>query len=94
LIDLEEKLSLYMERILKDKKHEFAMLAGRLDSVSPLKKLESGYAYVSDMDDKMVDSAKNVSAGDLLQITLADGRLVTKVEKVQEKDYGIRRNHG
>jgi exodeoxyribonuclease VII large subunit len=79
LTDIEEKLSLYMERILKDKKHDFLMLASRLDSASPLKRLESGYAYVEDEQGHMIDSAKKVKQGDSICIHVLDGKIQAEV---------------
>ena len=82
LTDLEEKLSIYMERIVKDKKHAFALLAGRLDSVSPLKRLAAGYAYVEDEEGHMVDSVRKVKPGDSICVHVTDGKIHAEIQKV------------
>ncbi len=82
-LDVEEKLELYMDRQLQEKKHRFALLAGRLDSVSPLKRLKSGYAYVADEKGDMLDSVKNIRPGDVLQISMADGQVTARAESVE-----------
>ena len=82
--ELEEKLLTQMNRLLEQKKHEFAILAGRLDGLSPAKKLSQGYAYVSDMDGKALKDVKNVKVDDTIKIHLLEGSLDAKVTKVTE----------
>lgn len=80
--DLEDKLIKQMEKILGDSKYQLNVLAGRLDGMSPLKRLESGFAYVSGPDGKMIDSVDRVAPGDRVDITLADGTVKTEVMEV------------
>lgn len=80
--DLEDKLIKQMEKILGDSKYQLNVLAGRLDGMSPLKRLESGFAYVSGPDRKMIDSVNRVAPGDRVDITLADGTVKTEVMEV------------
>lgn len=82
LTDMEEKLSLYMERLLQEKKHAFAMLSGRLDSVSPLKRLQGGYAYVSNQKGNGITSVDEVGTGDNICVHLADGSFLAEVTQV------------
>lgn len=82
IIDQEEKLIRQMERIYKDKKHAFALLAGRLDAVSPLKKLDSGYAYVADEKGSMLTSAEHLRVGDNISVTMKDGTIEAEVTKL------------
>lgn len=82
--ELEEKLLTQMNLMIEQKKHEFAILAGRLDGLSPAKKLSQGYAYVSDMDGKAIKDAKNVKVDDTVKIHLLEGSLDAKVIKVTE----------
>lgn len=71
--DLEDKLVRAMESIVNDKKYRIQLLAGRLDGLSPLKRLADGFAYVSDEAGKMVNKAADVSPGDVLKISMQDG---------------------
>ncbi len=80
--DLEDKLMGQMEKILDDSKYQLNVLAGRLDGMSPLKRLESGFAYVSGPDGKMIDSVNRVAPGDRVDITLADGTVKAEVTEV------------
>ena len=86
MMDLEDRIQRIMTQFLKDKKHLFALLAGRLDAMSPLKRLASGYAYVADEQGRMVDSVKQIKKNDILTMTLADGHVRTQVEEVLEQE--------
>lgn len=82
ITDMEEKLSLYMERILQEKKHAFAMLSGRLDSVSPLKRLQEGYAYVAGKDGHGISSVEEISVGDSICVNVTDGSFQASVTQI------------
>lgn len=82
LIDLEERLQTRMMQRLKDKKHLFALLAGRLDAQSPLKRLANGYAYVADEDGNRIDSVSTVEPSEILYMSFTDGQIRSRVEEV------------
>ena len=86
LLDLEEKLELHMNRILQERRHSFALLANRLDSVSPLKRIAAGYAYVSDEAGALVDSVEKVRTGDRLRIQMADGKIISEVKEIEKEE--------
>ena len=88
LMNLEDRLCVLIMQACKDKKHEFALLAGRLDSVSPLKKLASGYAYVSDQDHNMIDSVHRVKKGEEVCVTFADGMVTAEVREITPSENG------
>lgn len=52
-----------------------------LDSLSPLKVVERGYSIVK-KDNEVIKNSDQVKTGDLLQVTLAHGRVDARVEKV------------
>lgn len=81
--DLEEKLSGRMEQILKGKRHELALLSGRLEGMSPLKKLSQGFSYVADESGHAVTDASAVSVGQQLTVHLLKGRLQAEVTEVE-----------
>ena len=82
-MDLEDKLTIYGEKALSEKRQQLALLAGRLDGVSPLKRLAAGYAYVADRDNRQIDSVDKVQKGDKLQIYLKNGRIMATVDKTE-----------
>ena len=81
--DLEEKLSGRMEQILKGKRHELALLSGRLEGMSPVKKLSQGFSYVADESGHAVTDASAVSVGQQLTVNLLKGRLQAEVTEVE-----------
>lgn len=82
--DMEDKLTGLMNRLLEDKKYRLQLLAGRLDGMSPLKRLESGFAYFSDLEGNRIESVKKLAPGDQVDITLADGRVRAEVKELFE----------
>lgn len=87
LMDKEEKLQNLMEQILQKKRHEMRILAERMKGLSPLEKLCQGYAYASDEQGKKVSSIDQIKSGDLLQIYVKDGRILTEVKAVDSMNY-------
>jgi exodeoxyribonuclease VII large subunit len=70
------RLGAAMERAQGRRGAELAALAARLDSISPLKVLERGYAVVINLrDGRVVADAAEVELGDELELRLSRGRL-------------------
>lgn len=63
--------------------HRLAMLTARLDGVSPLATLGRGYSITRTPRGEVISNAAQVSAGDSLVTTLAQGRLQVRVEKIE-----------
>lgn len=84
-LQLSEQLSRVMEQRLTAKKHELALLAGRLHAASPLTRLSGGYGYV-EKDGHGLRSIQEVKEGDPLRIYLQDGSFRARAEKQTEKD--------
>ncbi|OPX43437.1 exodeoxyribonuclease 7 large subunit [Ruminiclostridium hungatei] len=74
------------EMLMKDKKAQFALLAGKLDALSPLKIIERGYSVVRDAHSTVVSSITRVSPGDMLEISLKDGKANCSVVSTHEKE--------
>lgn len=81
-LDLEEKLKKRMEQLLMEKKHSLALLSGRLEGMSPAKKLSQGYSYVADKQGRAVKDAAGVQVSDMLDIHLCKGSLKATVTEV------------
>ena len=81
--ELEQKMEQLMQRILLDKKHYVAILSERMERVSPLRKLSSGYAYVADENGKAITDAERINCGDEISIHLLKGRLKAEVTEIQ-----------
>lgn len=72
------------EMLTKDKKAQFALLAGKLDALSPLKIIERGYSVVRDVNSSVVSSIAQISEGDMLEISLKDGKANCSVVSAHE----------
>ena len=84
--DLEEKLQQRMEQILLRKKHELAIYTGKVEALSPLKKLSQGFAYIEDLEGKPLKEAAQVKENDTISIHLRKGRLKATVTEVAENE--------
>lgn len=80
-----DRLVTAINSLLYDRKHVLSLYASKLDGLSPLKKLQQGYAYVENSDGNMVNSVRSVNIGDTLLIHMKDGKIKAKVE---EEEYG------
>ncbi|MBR5565963.1 MAG: exodeoxyribonuclease VII large subunit [Roseburia sp.] len=81
--ELQQRMEQRMQRIFSDKKYYVAILAERMERVSPIRKLSSGYAYVADENGKAVTSTEQVQCGDELSIHLLNGRLQVEVKDIK-----------
>lgn len=70
------------ETIYKQKKENINNIIEKLELINPLKVLKRGYSVVY-KDSKIMNSIKNLSKGDDLQIKLSDGIIKTKIEEVE-----------
>lgn len=85
LMYLEERLLHGMEQKLLMKRHQFEKLRLQMIGLSPLQKLNQGYAYVSNTDGQTVRSVTQVQPGDTLQLYVKDGRICTVVSGTEKR---------
>ena len=71
--DMEERLNAAIERKLTEKRHELAVWIQRFEGLSPLRKLNGGYSFVSGADGHAITSITQVKKGDRLSIAVTDG---------------------
>lgn len=86
LARLSENLDSRMLSIIENRRYRLAVAASKLDGSSPLKKLESGFAYVANTDGKRVKQAKDLSVGEEVSMTLLDGTALVSVVELSLKD--------
>ena len=82
LDDLEQRLHSVMQHKLEHAGTRLAHLGQMLDSLSPLRSLQRGYAILTDANGSVVTDAGTVGQGDSVQAVLAKGRLHLRVDKV------------
>ena len=78
------KLLTKMDSLLKECTHKFQLQAARLDNLSPLSVLARGYSVTQTEDFKVVTSTQQVRWGEELVTTVADGKIVSVVQSVEE----------
>lgn len=76
---VEHKLLDAMDRKLLTMRHQLAIAAEKLDTVSPLATLKRGYSITQTEQGKVVTSADDVKTGDLLVTRLANGEIHSTV---------------
>ncbi len=95
----EGKLKDYKARLFRDRtaldnlmnnkltvsSHRLKVLATRLSGLSPLTKLSSGYAYVSDEKGKGIKSINDISEDENIDVTFIDGKIKAKVVSKDER---------
>lgn len=81
LADREERLRMRMEQRLRTERHRTALAAERLEGLSPLKRLQSGYAYTETEKGRRVAGAAGLKPGMRLRIYYQDGQALARVEE-------------
>ena len=89
LIELEEELRTLMRDRVKEARHRLAIQIEKLNGLSPVRKLNQGFAYVEEADGGVVKSIRQVEKGDELTVYVTDGLFRTSVKAVQKKTYKI-----
>ena len=89
LIELEEELRTLMRDRVKEARHRLAIQIEKLNGLSPVRKLNQGFAYVEEADGGVVKSIRQEEKGDELTVYVTDGLIRTSVKAVQKKTYKI-----
>lgn len=89
LIELEEELRTLMRDRVKEARHRLAIQIEKVNGLSPVRKLNQGFAYVEEADGGVVKSIRQVEKGDELTVYVTDGLIHTSVKAVQKKTYKI-----
>ncbi len=84
LEETETRLKREMVRYLQLKGIQLTALVDKLESYSPLKVMNRGYTFCRDQEGNIIRSVKDIRIGQLLQLSLKDGRADCRVEKVEE----------
>lgn len=80
--------SLIREQTVRDR-HRLEIDASRLDGLSPLKKIGGGYGFLTDENEKKVESVKQIKPEDSIRIRIRDGRIDAVVTGTSEAEFGI-----
>lgn len=86
--ELEETFQRMMEQSLTEKKHRMSVYIERMKGLSPLNKLEHGYAAVTDEKGKRIHSTAQAEAGNLLSVYVSDGCIRAQVIETKPLTFG------
>lgn len=79
LIDYEEALRNAMAQKLKDNRHRLGIYLERYKGLSPLGRLNQGFAFAADKEGRAVTQISQTEPGDLLEISVTDGVIQAEV---------------
>lgn len=84
LSDMGVRMKLMLERKLLNRRHQLALQSGRLDGLSPLKKIGCGFGFVTDQGEKRLESIRQSRVGDQIKIRVKDGKITAQVIKKEK----------
>ncbi|WOO39223.1 exodeoxyribonuclease VII large subunit [Anaerocolumna sp. AGMB13020] len=84
LIDSEQTLLQLINHKVTARRHMMEIYIEKLEGLSPLKKLNKGYSLVVNKDNRIVNSIKKTTAGDVLRISVTDGDIIAEVSELNE----------
>lgn len=80
--DLEIKLNDLMIKKIKDQRHNLNILCEKLNGLSPLIRLNKGFAYVTNEFNKPIIHVDNIGIKDKILIELQDGQITSEVTSI------------
>jgi len=94
LADLDSCMRIRMNSALEESRHKLAIYIEKMKGLSPLQKLNQGYAYVTDKSGRTVRSIKDTKQGEVLDVYVTDGRVRTQVMDIYKEEYDVRTEEG
>lgn len=85
---LSQRLLHGMDGKMQECRHRLELCAGKLEALSPLKKLSGGFAYVTDGGGKAVQGAGELKEGDSVTLQFADGKVEAAAVRILPEDKG------
>lgn len=82
LVKLEDQLRYLMQAKLEAQKGKLLVYIERMKGLSPLTKLEQGYAFVTDREGRRITQAGEMQKDQQIRLYLADGRVEARVEAI------------
>ena len=82
---LQQELAQAMEAELDAKKHRLSLMAAKLSALSPLTVLSRGYTITTVAGHRAVQCVSDVSVGDTIRTTVADGTISSVVSGIEKE---------
>lgn len=86
-VALEEQLQRMMDQCLSGCRHRMAIYVEQMKGLSPLDKLNQGYAYVSDEKGATLTSIEQAAVGEKMTVYVKDGRMTAQITDKQREKY-------
>ena len=93
LMHIRHLLDVSVQNMLDTQRHRLVLLSARLDGVSPLKKLEQGYALVENDSEEHITSVSEVKKDDVLTLHLKDGHIKAVAVDIKSNSIKQRGNN-
>ena len=82
--DLVNRVKISINKILDNKTNLYVNLLGKLEVLNPITTIKRGYS-ITRIKDKVVKSIHEVNKGDVITISLSDGKIDSKIENVYDE---------
>lgn len=82
---LQQELTQAMAAELDAKKHRLSLMAAKLSALSPLTVLSRGYSITTTAGHRAVQGVSDVSVGDTIRTTVADGTISSVVSEIEKE---------
>ena len=86
---LEQEFRDAMEQKIQQYRHALGIYLERYKGLSPLSKLNRGYAFVSDEEGRAVTKISQASSGQRLEISVTDGVIEAEVSGCRKENWNI-----
>lgn len=83
--EYDEKLRLLMNTQLRETRHLFHIYVEKMKGLSPLEKLNQGYAYVETSDGKTLKSIEQAKPGEKIEVSVTDGVIKATVDEIRKE---------
>lgn len=93
LLSAQEQMEAVMERKLLKARHRLAIASGRLHGLSPLEKISRGFGFITDKENRRVETIKAVQPGETISVQITDGRIraqITETEPVESWERSVK----
>jgi len=78
------KINLLIKRKLDNTKHNLDIYIEKLNGLSPLSKLKSGFGIIKDSEDKVIKTVDKIKKDDKICVSFVDGDVIATVNNIEK----------
>ncbi len=83
--EIREKLSKLMKEKIEKSRQKVALSTQQLKGLSPMERLQAGYAFVTASSGCVIKEIAQVTVGEEVQIEVTDGTMITVVKQIEQR---------